>query len=333
MKILNEQLKSGQLNQLYLLTGEEAYLRKQYRDKLVKALVPEGDTLNYSYYEGKGINPLDVISQADTMPFFAERRVIVVENSGFCKNATPEIADYLKELPETTTLIFVEEEADKRGKIYKAIQKNGYVATFGKQDEKTLARWVYSKMKAEGKKATEQTILFFLSQTGDNMENIERELEKLLCYTLEKDVITSEDVETICSSQTENHIFEMVECVATRQQKKALDYYYDLIALKEPAMRILFLLTRQFRVLMEVKEMDAAGVAPKEIASKIGVPPFVVGKYRAQAKAFKRKELREIVERGVETEEYVKTGRMQDILAVEVFLVECSTPKDRKETR
>ena len=84
----------------------------------------------------------------------------------------------------------------------------------------------------------------------------------------------------------------MVDAVAAKEQKKALDYYYDLLTLKEPPMRILYLLTRQFRILMEVKEMDRTGVPPKEIAAKVGIMPFLVGKYRAQAKAFTRKELR-----------------------------------------
>ncbi len=53
MKTLNEDLKSGQFKQVYLLCGEEGYLKKQYKNRFVKAMLPEGDTMNYSYYEGK----------------------------------------------------------------------------------------------------------------------------------------------------------------------------------------------------------------------------------------------------------------------------------------
>ena len=121
MKSLNEDLKTGQFKQIYLLYGEEAYLKKQYKDRFVKAMLPEGDTFNYSYYEGKGVNPKEIIDLAETMPFFAERRLIVLENTGFLKNACPDLADYVKQMPETTNMIFVEEELDKRGKLYKAI--------------------------------------------------------------------------------------------------------------------------------------------------------------------------------------------------------------------
>ena len=127
MKSLNEDLKTGQLKQIYLLYGEEAYLKRQYKDKLHYAIVPPDDTMNYAYYEGKGINAKEVIDLAETLPFFAERRLIILENSGFFKNASPELSDYIKELPETTSMIFVESEIDKRGKLYKAVKDKGRV--------------------------------------------------------------------------------------------------------------------------------------------------------------------------------------------------------------
>ena len=85
MKSLNEDIKNGQWKPVYLLYGEEAYLKKQYKDRMTKAILPDGDTVNYAYYEGKGINPGELIDLAETMPFFAERRLIVMENSGFSK--------------------------------------------------------------------------------------------------------------------------------------------------------------------------------------------------------------------------------------------------------
>ena len=101
MKTLNEDIKTGNFKPVYLLYGEEAYLKKQYRDRITKAIFPDGDTVNYAYYEGKGINPGELIDLAETMPFFADRRLIVIENSGFFKNASPELADYIKTMPDT----------------------------------------------------------------------------------------------------------------------------------------------------------------------------------------------------------------------------------------
>ena len=226
-------------------------------------------------------------------------------------------------------MIFVESELDKRGKLYKVIKEKGHIVELKRQDEKTLIRWILGMAKKEKLQMSEAAVRYLLAKTGNDMENLGQELEKLFCYCMNHTEITAADIDEICTTQIGNHIFDMVDAVAAKEQKKALDYYYDLLTLKEPPMRILYLLTRQFRILMEVKEMDRTGIPPKEIAAKVGIMPFLVGKYRTQAKAFTRKELRGIVEAGVQTEEDVKTGKMGDILSVELFLVQYSSKREK----
>ena len=99
MKILSQHIKSGQFKPVYLIYGDEDYLRKQYKDRMKEALVGD-DGMNYSYFEGKGISVKELIDLGETLPFFGERRLIVVENSGFFSSAQDELAAYLKEMPE-----------------------------------------------------------------------------------------------------------------------------------------------------------------------------------------------------------------------------------------
>lgn len=326
MKSLNEDIKSGTFKQAYLLYGEEAYLKKQYKDKLTKAMLPEGDTVNYAYYEGKGTNPAELIDLAETMPFFADRRLIVVENSGFFKNATPELADYIKNMPETACFLFVESEVDKRGKMYKSVKDKGRAVEMGRQDEKTLLYWLAGMVKKEGKQIKESTARYLVAKTGTDMENLEKEMEKLFSYTLGQTEITVQDVDEICTTQITNKIFDMVEAVATKQQKRALHYYYDLLALKEPPMRILYLLSRQFKLLMEVKDLSGRGYEKSQIAKTAGLHPFVAGKYIKQCHSFSKEELRSIIEDAANMEEMVKTGRLNDRMSVELFIVKYSSP-------
>ena len=326
MKSLNEDIKTGQFKPAYLLYGEEAYLKKQYKDKLTKAMLPESDTVNYAYYEGKGTNPAELIDLAETMPFFADRRLIVVDNSGFFKNATPELADYIKNMPETACFIFVESEVDKRGKMYKAVKDKGRAVEMGRQDEKTLLYWLAGMVKKEGKQIKESTARYLVAKTGTDMENLEKEMEKLFSYTLGQTEITVQDVDEICTTQVTNKIFDMVEAVAAKQQKQALDYYYDLLALKEPPMRILYLLARQFKLLMEVKDLSGRGYDKPQIAKTAGLHPFVAGKYIKQCRSFSKEELRSIMEEAANTEEMVKTGRLNDRMSVELFIVKYSSP-------
>lgn len=325
MKSLNEDLKTGQLKQVYLLFGEEGYLKRQYRDRLTRALLPEGNTMNYACYEGKGTEIREVIDLAETMPFFAERRLIVFENTGFFKSGGNDLADYIKEMPESACFLFVENEVDKRSRLYKTVKAKGRAVELGFQDEGTLKRWVAGIVRNENRQAGEQTIAYFLNKTGTDMENITKELEKLFCYTLGRDTITKEDVDAVCVTQISNHIFDMVDAVAQKKQRRALELYYDLLALKEPPMRILFLMIRQYRILLQVKGLLKSGYGRKEIASKAGLHPFVAGKYMDQAKHFPTKELRAILEEGAVLEQSVKTGKLTDHLAVELFLVKYSS--------
>lgn len=324
MKSIDEDIKSASFQSVYLLYGEESYLKRQYGQKLRQALVKSDDTMNASYYEGKNVNPGEMIDLAETLPFFAERRLIFVENSGVFKASCEELADYMKHIAKTTCFVFVEDEVDKRSKMYKAVRNAGRVVEFPRQGQEILTRWILSRLKRENKKITQPVLQLFLEKAGDDMEYIDRELEKLFCYTLEREVISEEDVEAVCVGQTTGKIFEMVDKIAEKKQKQALELYYDLLALKEPPMRILFLIARQFQILLQVKDLKRQGYDNKFIASKAKIPEFAMRKNAAQAGRFKTDQLKEAVADCVQTEEDVKTGILNDRMAVELLIVRYS---------
>lgn len=325
MQRINEDIKNNTFSQVYLLYGEEAYLRKQYKDKLKNALSADGDTMNCHYYEGKDISVGEIIDLAETMPFLAERRVIVLENTGLFKSGGEALAEYISAPAPTVFFVLAESEVDKRSKLYKAVQSKGVSVEFSIQDEHTLKRWILGMIKRENKNISENALNLFLNKTGTDMENIHKELEKLFCYCLERNIITEADIEEICTQKVTNQIFDMVNAIADRQQKKALSLYYDLLSLREAPMRILFLIGRQFNILLMVKEMKKKGYDNKTIASKVGIPPFTVGKYAAQASKFKSKDLKQALTECVEADEAVKTGRMNDKMSVELLIVKYSS--------
>ena len=329
MQKLLQDIKNQEYSQIYLLCGEEDYLRKQYRDRLKEALIDDGDTMNNHYYEGKDTKQEEIIDLAETLPFFASKRVIVIENSGWFQKGGERIAEYLPSMPDTTYFVFVETQVDKRSKLYKAVGKQGRICEFASQDEQTLKRWVLGMLKKENKNITAADLQFLLERTGTQMANIKTEMEKLLCYTLEKSEITRDDIEEICTKRVQNQIFDMINAIADREQKKALQLYYDLLTLKEPPMRILALIGRQFNLLLQVKELKKKGYSQQIIAEKTGLHGFVVGKYEKQAARFKSAELREALEACVEADENVKTGKMNDVMSVEILICKYSA-NDKK---
>ena len=321
MKQINEDIKQVNFKQIYLLYGEERYLKRQYKERLRKALCGDDDTMNTHFYEGKDISIGEIIDLAETLPFLAERRVIFLTDSGLFKSGGEKMAEYLASPNETTYFVFTESEIDKRSKLFKTVSSRGYAAEFAIQDENTLKRWVAGVLAKDNKKISEGTVQLLLSKTGTDMDNIQSELEKLICYCMERDVVTSEDVEAICTTRISNHIFDMINAIADRQQKRALELYYDLLALKEPPMRILFLIARQCNMLLQTKELKARGYDNRTIGSKIGVPPFIAGKYLTQASRFKTSLLRNAVQQCVETEAAVKSGKMNDRMSVEILIL------------
>lgn len=321
MQRIQNDIKSGQFKPAYLLYGEERYLKRQYRDKLKAALCAPDDNMNNHFYEGKNVSVGEIIDLAETLPFLAQRRVIFMDNSGLFKSGGEQMAEYLGAQNESTVLIFTESEVDKRSKLFKALQAKGCAVEFAAQDENTLKRWVAGTLGKEGKKITENTAELFLNKTGTDMENIYMEMEKLICYCMDRDVVEPRDVEAVCTTRVSNHIFDMVTAIAEKRQKDALELYYDLLTLKEPPMRILFLIARQCNLLLQARAMKSKGASNKEIASGLGVPPFAVGKYLSQASRFKSVVLRRALSRCVEAEEAVKTGRMNDVLSVEILIM------------
>ena len=324
MKSLNEDLKNGQCKQIYLFFGEEDYLKTQYKQRFVKSMISPDDTMNISFYEGKNFDVNAVIDQAETMPFFAERRLLVLEETGLFKTGGSDLGDYIKNLPDTTYMIFVETTVDKRSRLYKAVRDKGRIVEFQRQTEATLRKWIQTKVRSEKKVMSGDAETLFLSKAGSDMNVISKELDKLLCYTLHKDRITAEDVEEVCIDQITNTIFDMIDAMTEKRQNDALNIYYGLLASKEPPMRILFLMTKQYRQFYEIKDHIRLGRIRQDIAKKMGLHPFIAGKLMDKAKKFKSSELKGIIEESIDLEHRVKTGKLTDILAVELFLIKYS---------
>ncbi len=324
MKVISEHIKLGSYKKVYLLYGEEDYLKKQYRDKLKAALTGD-DTMNYSYFEGDKADVREIADIGNTLPFFADRRLIVIENSGFFKASNDALAEFIRNIPDYLTVVFVEKEADKRNKAYKAVAENGYISEMKPQTQAVLEKWIAGLLKSEGKQTDRQAIEALLAKTGSSMELIKSELDKLVSYCMDRGQVTVQDVEAVCCTQTVSRVFDMITAIATKKQQQALGLYYDLLTLREPPMRILYLIVRQFNGIWQVKEASAHGKRSEEIAREMGVAPFIAGKYLAQAKYFSFRQLREALDDFADTEERVKQGRLNDKTGVELLIIKYSS--------
>ncbi len=321
MKTINEQIKKGELKSIYLLYGQERYLVLKMKEKLKNAMISPEDSFNYTYFEGNKIDLGKVKEMSETMPFFSEKRLLLIEDSGLFKKSSDAMVDILKNLPDTTRILFVENEIDKRNKLYKYVSKNGYAAELNGMTEKELLVFVAREIGGAGKKIRENTAYYLLAIAGTDMNILRNEIEKLVAYVGKREEITKKDFDAIVTVEITNKIFDMISHIVYKEQKKALDLYYDLVAKKEPPLRILALLVRQFQILFQVKDLQSHQKSRQEMAKIVGLAPFIVGKYEKQAAGFSLEQIRNCVKECAQVEEKIKTGQLVDVIGVELLII------------
>ena len=335
MKNIKNDIKTGEYKRVYLLYGKENYLKRLYANKLQKGILPEDDSMNMTVIQGDSFDLNEFRGMCDTMPFFADRRCILVNRSGKFKASKKEtedkpekksegkegLAEYISLIPDTTTVIFVEDEVDKRGKLFKAVKEQGYACEMNELDERDLILWIATEFRSLGKGISEATAKFLLEWSGINMENLKIEIEKLGFYALDRDSVEKKDIEAVCTKELRAVIFDMTDAVAVGDMKRALAVYERLNALKEPVQLTWRMLIRHYTQLLVVKELKAEGKSQGEITSILGIHPFAVQKLMQQVGNFKRSALRAKLEYGVQLEQDMKNGKIAEKNLVELFIL------------
>ncbi len=325
-KLLNTELREGIFHRAYLLCGEQAYLRLQNRDRVRAALLGDGDEMNVSVYTGMDVTAREVIDQAQTLPFFADRRVIILENSVFfSKKASVEsdaLADFIPEIPESASLIFVEESPDKRKKLYRAIQKNGFILNCEDLPPRMLGQWTRGLFKKAGLVIDGPTLDRFLETVGEDMMNIISESDKLIGYCMGRECVTADDISAVCSPQLKDRVFEMITAVSRRQKQKALSIYMDLIALRTPAQVILTLLQREYSRLLQIRELRKAGEPGEEIAKRTGLSAWIIKKnYMSVIGKMDAGRLEQSLQYCLQADQDYKSGKIDAGIAVEMTII------------
>lgn len=321
MKKIIQDIKTQTYSRIYVIYGEDDYMKQLYVKKLKVALMDGADEMNCNVFSGKNIDENEVISIAQTMPFFADRRVIVIEDSGFFESGCS-ISDYFDTFADTTYFIFKEESVDKRSKMYKLAKNEGYISEMNGLDDKNMMQFVISKLTELGMSVTPAMAQYILEKVGTNMNMLMNEFYKLSAYTMERDdrTIRKEDVDAICTITLENRIFEMIDDLAFGRRDNAIKKYMDLYSLKESPTKILRLIIRHYNILLLITQAREDGADNDRICKVAKIPSFALKKYFNQAANYDKERLRKIIEMCVENEEKFKTGNLSEMMAVDMLM-------------
>lgn len=338
MDILKDEIKNGKIRNLYLFYGQEEYLKKYYLETIEKKVLNEElKTLNRIVLEGK-IDIKRITEACETMPVFSDKKLVIVKNSGLFKSkkksddahgkgksGNDDLSIYLQNVPDYTCLVFVEEEIDKRMKAADTVKNKGLIAEFDFQKPAELVKWVVKVFKSYKKDIDAAAASQLVEYSEQAMNEILNEINKVVLYMGDRSKVAADDIEKVCTKSIKSRIFDLTDAIAEKNGLKALKLLDDMVNLKEPLPRILFMITRQFRHILEIKLLTGQGLSANEAAARLGITPYAAGKNLKQAGNFTVGKLKEAVERSLEFDVAIKTGRLNDRIAAELLIAEFSS--------
>ena len=314
-------IERGVLAPVYLLYGEEDYLQEQLVHKLKERLLnPEFGAFNLDEPDGEKITPANVADSANTLPVFAEKRLVIVKNPLFFQSGKAEedeqpgrseqpLVKYLGDPLESTCLVFwITGTVNKKRKIFKAVDKAGIVLEIGPLKGADLNEWLLRETEGLGKKIEPRALEYIITHTEHSLRNLKSEIEKLALYAQDEDKITLSMAESMLTKTSEANIFELVDSIGMKKSETALVKLRSLMGSGEPAARILFMIARQFRLILVAKDLAGRGHTEKQITAQLSLHPFVTTKILRQARNFSFNGLEASLRKALECDLAMKTG-------------------------
>ncbi|GFI62463.1 putative protein YqeN [Clostridiales bacterium] len=315
----------NKIENCYLLYGVDTFSRKLYEDRIKKIVINKADDMmNTSTFNNIKTTAGQIIEAAETMPFLCERRFILVKDCGFFsegkKAESDLLAEYIQNIPETACIVFSEEKADKRLKLYKAVVKYGLAESFDGLKDAELADMIGKKFAKKGLKAAKSVCIYIVRSCNGDTELIKNESDKLIDYLDGKKEVTVADVDTICQRSPDTKVFALVDAMIAKNADKALEIFRNLLSLNESPFMVLSLITRQFRIILKCKSLEEKGTSANDIAKAIGAAPFVANGALKQAREFSYKSLHEALNKCLKMDYMIKSGGIDAASGVEIII-------------
>ena len=236
MNNIRNHIKSNQLQNLYLFTGPEIFLIEFYINDIIKLTLDNPkDEFNLLEISREIPDTLNVGNFVNSFPFMADKKLLIIKDSGILKKASDEQKKFwvslLSQVPDYCTIIFYETSIDKKSVIYKAISANGYVGDFPYQKGQSLIIWIKKILATYGKEISSADCEYLIASCNEGMINIKRELEKLGCSKIESNVITKADVDRLVTKSIESKVFDMAEDIARGNNAGAFKKLIDIKSL------------------------------------------------------------------------------------------------------
>lgn len=317
---------------VYLLYGTEAFLINETKQLLVDNVLEEEEKdFNFSVYDLEETSIEEALEDAETFPFMGEKRLVILQNplfltseksKGKIDHQLSKLESYLKQPAPYSILVFSApyEKLDERKKITKELKRNATVVEAKKLTEQETKAWVRERAVTHGSGIENDAIELLLALAGTNLFMLTSEIDKLALYAGENQLIRKEMVDHLTARSLEQTIFSLVDKVVHKNVEAALRIYYDLLKQNEEPIKILAVLTGQFRLIYQVKELARKGYGQQQIAGTLKIHPYRVKLAAGQAGAFSDEELSRIIMLLADADYQMKTGGMKKEMLIEMIL-------------
>jgi DNA polymerase-3 subunit delta len=316
---------------IYLLYGNDEFAIAQFI-KEIESKLGDADiaAMNTTRLDGRNTNTAELLAAASAMPFLAQRRIVILQYPTVnisSKEAQKKFTGILEQIPETTGLILVEDtsERDKVKKIQWLLKwaaedsKRNLVKEFGLPKSYQMQGWIQAKARSLGASFTPAAAAELASLLGNDTRLATQEIEKLLAFVNYQRTIDVDDVEMITADTAQADIFALVDAISAQQSRQAMSLLEKLKD-QQDAMMILAMVQRQFRLLLQAREVLDGGGDEREITKQLKLHPFVSGKLNNQARRFNLLELEMVYRRLLDLDEGIKTGQIVADLALDTFV-------------
>ncbi len=278
-------IDNKKLQPVYLLIGEEAYLIDETVRKLKQALAAdeEAEVMTYSLDEV----PVDeVLNEADTIPFFTEKKLVIAKNASLFKASERDkekithdikrFEQYMNNPAPFSIVVFIApyEKLDERKKFTKIAKANACVVEAVTPEERDLAVWITSRVEALGKSIDEDAIGALLNLVGANMLQLNLEIEKLALYLGSELEITETLVHELVAKTLEQDAFKMVDAYFANDEATALEIYHDLLLQKQEPIMLVGLLASTVRLMNHTYYLQSKGYNQQQIAKQLKAHPY-----------------------------------------------------------
>lgn len=330
---LVKELAGGQIRPVYLFYGDESFLLESCWLKIRQLCLDEAsadlDSVSYKL-DGYG-NRLDIKSfamQLRTPPFLSEKRLILIQRSGLFASKSAmndeqftDLTEALKAIPDSSCVVFWEDKFDGRVKRNQTLieEVGGLVVQFAKQDANTLLNWVRAWLQRERLEIELQACESLVDRCESDMRSLTQELSKLkqYCHYKNRVRIDLTLVNLICRPDMRGSIFDLTDAISKGDSAEALRLLHLLWSNKEPSQIILTMLARHFKQLLCAHEW-----AQSELVKGLSVQPFVAKRLKEQQGRFTVSMLESLYDACYQADYGIKTGKMDDNLALEILLAQ-----------